>query len=82
MRNITLENGDLIQAFPVHEKTLVGTFTLQNIEDYLVVHAEETLTLTVGFLSGTVQVNMIQGEDVTLGEGSLVVSTSGIARIS
>ena len=35
MNNLTLDRGDLVQAFPVHENTISGTFTNQNIEDYI-----------------------------------------------
>jgi len=82
MINMMIDRGDLVQAFPIHEKTIIGILTDENVKDYILLHADETTTVSIVFASGTIVVNMIQGEDITIGAGAETITTSGVVRIS
>jgi hypothetical protein len=77
---ITLGN-QLVQAFPVHENTVVGTLT-DHKGGYLL-HAAEDVTATFNFANGaTVVLDIPAGMDVALDPDITGITTTGTVWIS
>ena len=80
---MTYENGDQIQAFPIHAGTFIGTASSLDASPYKLVHAVDDVVVDLTFESGqSVSVSIAAGGDIALGRGCEAITSSAEVWIS
>ena len=79
---LNLDNGDLIQAFPIHKDTIIGELSNQPTKGYCVLLADEEMIVTIVFPGNYINFPLVRGECISISEDSLVISTDGVCKFS
>ena len=79
-------NGEVIQAFPIHKYTKVGTLTDEPCSYYSAVHANEDIDITFKFYDTNITdfllSGVLAGMDFGISDDVKSVTTTGSAIIS
>ena len=80
---MTHEGGEIIQAFPIHHKTVSSVFTDKDVVPYNVLRCIADSTVVYTFTDdSTFQENLVIGEDRALGNSVKSITTTAECMIS
>ena len=80
---MTQDNGQTIQAFPVHSGTVIGDVATLDAAGFKLIHATADTTVTLEFEDGNTQVVTLgAGEDIAIGRGCKTIDSTAEVWVS